>query len=275
MERKGIVLANGQHIEFDIAQEPGRGAFFILGVRKSGSSLLNKICAALARNNGYHYVDVAGTMFRANISLQAWSSDPAVAEMLAEGNVYGGFRANPALLSGTPFFKEARKVLLLRDPRDALVSEYFSNAYSHKIPEASDAGDSVTKEMSERREQALSTQIDAYVLSRAVKMNRTIMDYESVCRDSQTLLMKYEDVILDKRKLIGLICKHCGWTASDQLIGKILGWADVVPSSEDEKAFVRKVVPGDHVEKLKPETIRELNRLLKPAMDLAGYQPSS
>jgi hypothetical protein len=50
-----------------------------------------------------------------------------------------------------------------------------------------------------------------------------------------------------------------------------LRWADVVPDSEDKKAFIRKVLPGDHTEKLNSATIRALNYALESSMQAFGY----
>jgi hypothetical protein len=273
VEQKTILLSNGRRISFEITRQPGRGAFFILGVRKSGSSVLNAMCAALSHSNNYKYVDVAGTMFHNNLTAQSWINDPVINELLTEGNVYGGFRTMPFAFSKSNVFLTAKKVLLIRDPRDALVSEYFSNAYSHAIPAASGDGAEVTRQMTELRQKALETNIEDSVISMAAPLNRTIMGYSSVCRDDSTLLLKYENVILHKRQLIGSLCTHFGWNANEELITRILSWADVIPSKEDKKAFVRKVVPGDHKEKLSQKTIEQLNRILKPAMDLLGYDP--
>jgi hypothetical protein len=271
VERKDILLSNGRTISFEITREPGRGAFFILGVRKSGSSVLNAMCTALSRFNNYNYVDVAGIMFNNNLTVASWVNDPVINELLAEGNVYGGFRVMPFAFSKSPIFRNAKKVLLTRDPRDALVSEYFSNAYSHVIPAASGERAEVSRQMTELRQKALQTNIEDSVLSMAPNLNRTILGYSSVYKDAATLVLKYENVILDKRRLIGSICTHFGWNATEQLTTNILGWADVVPAKEDQMAFVRKVVPGDHKEKLSKKTISRLNRILKPAMELLGY----
>jgi hypothetical protein len=52
----------------------------------------------------------------------------------------------------------------------------------------------------------------------------------------------------------------------------ILGWADIRPKNEQPTAFVRKVTPGDHREKLSSECIAKITETLRPAMDLFGYQ---
>jgi hypothetical protein len=45
----------------------------------------------------------------------------------------------------------------------------------------------------------------------------------------------------------------------------------VVPSEERPTAFVRRVVPGDHLEKLAPATIEELNSRFSDFLHAFGY----
>ena len=60
--------------------------------------------------------------------------------MIVPGRVYGGFRSMPLVFAQSELYRRSRKILLVRDPRDALVSEYFSLAYSHGLPEAEGDG---------------------------------------------------------------------------------------------------------------------------------------
>ena len=61
--------------------------------------------------------------------------------------VFGG------MIEGIPSLEEFKVVLVVRDPRDILVSDYYSIAYSHAIP------DGEKKEVYlSRREKALATQ---------------------------------------------------------------------------------------------------------------------
>jgi Sulfotransferase domain len=271
LESREMTLANGRRISFEIARQPGRQAFFVLGVRKSGSSILSKITRALTAFNRLHFFKLKEIFFDQNVKGESWLADPAIVEMIAEGNVYGAFRAMPSAFSSNELFRSSKKVLMVRDPRDALVSQYFSNAFSHPIPQASSQGDEVTRLMTQQRERALRTSLDGSVINGAASMNETLLGYAGVRDDPNTLLFKYEDVILDKKRLIEGMCVHFGWNITEKFLDHILSWADVFPETEDKTAFVRKVVPGDHREKLSPETISKLNRILKPSMDLFGY----
>lgn len=266
-----LILRNGRHISFDVDFGLEGNAYFVFGVRKSGSSLLNMITRELARLNQRKFVDVGRKFFFENVLPKDWMFDPALQEILHPANVYGGFRNMPVAFSNHPFFERSPKLLIVRDPRDALVSEYFTNAYSHPIPEQT-AGSSDTKALMERqRQEALQNGIDTYVVERADKMTRTILEFAEIAKASTTLLLKYEDYIFNKRQLIYKIVEHFGWTVGEKSIVNILRWADIRPQTEDPQAFIRKVTPGDHREKLQPSTIAKLNLILRPAMRLFDY----
>jgi hypothetical protein len=271
MIRRDITLANGQKVSFAIVDREGRPSFFLLGIKKSGSSIYNRMSSALAQFNRYTPVDVAGTFFKQNVTIKSWINDPAVEHLLAGGNLYGGFRNFPVALATTEFFRKCKKALLVRDPRDALVSEYFSLAYSHSIPKPSAQGNEVTLAMKKARHNMLQRDINDFVRKAAPGFNKILLQYAILLKDPSALVMKYEDVILNKRVLIHQLCSHFQWQVTEAQIEKILGWADVVPHIEDKKAFIRKVVPGDHAEKLNGKTIHALNIALEASMNAFGY----
>jgi hypothetical protein len=264
-------LANGREVTVEL-DETGKGpAYFALGVRKCGTTLLNRVCRALANLNEHAYVNLGGAFFFANVQARHWQDDPALPQLLHHGNVYGGLRDAPRALLNSEIFRSGLKVLMVRDPRDALVSEFYSNAYSHPIPKESASGGEVAQMMVALRQQAIADGIDAYVLERAASIVRTIMEYAAVMQMTNTRVLRYEEVVLDKRRLIGAITDHFGWEAPETFIQRILSWADVRPAAEDPHAFIRQVTPGDHRRKLARATIVRLNQLLWPAMNLLGY----
>lgn len=266
-----IGLRNGRSISFDVDLGLEGPAYFVFGVRKSGSTLLNRIAGELARLNRRRFIDVGDTLFRQNVLAVDWQFDPALLEIVHPGNVYGGFRDMPFGLLSSKLFESSPKVLIVRDPRDALVSEYFSNAYSHPIPQRT-ADSSDTKVLMERhRQQALKNGPDASVLEQARDMARTIIEFGAIAKSSTTMLFKYEDCIFHKRKLIRDVAQQFGWIVDETSIVEMLKWADVRPQTEDPTAFIRKVTPGDHREKLRPATIASLNVMLVRAMRLLDY----
>jgi hypothetical protein len=271
MDQVTISLRNGRQIPFEVDIGLEGPAYFVFGVRKSGSTLLNAVAAEMARLNGRNFVNVGDIFFRQNVCAIDWQYDPALQEIVHPVNVYGGFRDMPFALLDSKLFECSPKLLIIRDPRDALVSEYFSNAYSHPIPEPTAESSSMTDLMERQRREALKNGPDIYVINRARELVRTIMEFGAIAKSSTTKVLKYEDYIFNKRELIGVIARHFGWTVDESSIANILGWADVRPATENPQAFIRKVTPGDHREKLRPATIADLNRILRSPMRLFDY----
>ncbi len=245
-------------------------AWFALGVRKSGSSIFSSIVNALALFNGLHTVDIPGEMFQHGLRYIDWNGYDRLADLVWRGNVYIGFRDPPTILYSDPVFQQARKIFLVRDPRDALVSEYYSNAFSHSLPTSRTGASVIERE----RERALHTAIGDYALERVDYLNRTVSGYRRLIGDSSVLVLKYEDVVFDKTGWIEKIATHFEWEVSEELIANILGWADVRPDAEDPKAFVRRVAPGDHLDKLTPDVIAKINGKLSDVWSTLGYATS-
>ena len=254
-------------VSFELAEGSDRPAYFVLGVRKCGTSILNGMVSVLARQQALPFVDVTGRLFQAGILPGQWCADAEAARLFDGGNVYGGFRDFPTAIAGLTVFRAARKILLVRDPRDALISEYFSNAYSHPIPESGEAREL----MLQLRERTLASTIDAMVLQRAPQMRRTFMEYAPLLTDPELKLFRYEDVITHKRRLLEEISRHFGWPVRTALIDGILEWADVFPEAERPTEFIRRVTPGDYREKLSSAAISRLNALVGDSLRAFGY----
>jgi len=254
-------------VRFELSASEQKPAVFVLGVRKSGSSILNSMVTALAESQGMPFIDVAGKLFAAGVKVVDWQNDAAMAGLIAPGNVYGGFRNCPTGLLGEPLYLACKKVLLVRDPRDALVSEYFSNAYSHSLPKEGEG----REQMMALRQEALQASLESFVVDRCGPMRKTLMEFAPMLKDPSLKVFKYEAVIGAKRQLLHDICRHFNWQVSEQHITNILSWADVMPDEERPTEFVRRVSPGDHIDKLSPATIARLNELLRQPMDLLGY----
>jgi hypothetical protein len=253
-------------VKFTLSDRSELPSCFVLGVRKSGSTVLNNMVTALAKTQSYGVVDF-GKMFQAGMIPRDWRFDPGLASLVRGGNVYLGFRDFPAALRSDPNFVASPKVLLVRDPRDALISEYFSNAYSHPVPKDGFARDFMLK----LRDDALGQSIEASVIRSARFMAATMLQFAPLLSDPLLKLFRYEDVIFEKRRLLESISSHFGWASNAPAISQILAWADVVPSEERPTEFIRRVHPGDHRNKLSQPAIGELNTILAETLKTFGY----
>lgn len=257
-------------VPFTVATGLEGPGFFALGVRKSGSTLLHKIITFLAARNNVNIVDMPGTFFRKGLVVTNWQDVP-VDHLAVPGNIYTGFRAFPPALAQTQVFRDGLKVFMFRDPRDALVSQYFSDAYSHDIPSEKESVGPGREIFLKKREAARQADIDDYVLRHCRALANTLERYEPLLSDPKCLILRYEDYVFQKRRLVHKVLKHFGWTLAPGQVDALMEMVDQVPQSEDKLKFVRKAVPGDHREKLQPETIRRLNNQLKSVLSQYDY----
>lgn len=86
--------------------------------------------------------------------------------------------------------------------------------------------------------------------------------------DPRCLVLSYERHILDKRGLIRAIAGHSGLPVRDPQVEVFAARIDVVPETEDARRFVRRVLPGDHRDKPRPETIARLDQICAPVAGL-------
>ena len=156
----------------------------------------------------------------------------------------------------------------MRDPRDMLVSLYYSVKFSHPAPGAKSGSDSA--EMPGRAA-AQNADIDTYVISQIADFQQRLKRYAAVANEPGMRVYRYEDVIYKKREWVGDICQHFGWKVPAIRQIEIADKSDVFPSTENEQSHVRQVHPGNYKAKLKPATIAAIEDAFAAEMDFFGY----
>jgi hypothetical protein len=185
-------------------------------------------------------------------------AEPA-ADMLCHANAcYGPFRYYQVV----PGLNEAGVVVHVRDPRDLLTSFYFSIIYSHRR---------VNEDL---RKSAMEQGIDEFCASRVGYLKR-YQDYlDNLADRPNCVLLRYEDMVTDFPAWLA------GFLYWFPLKNRALVLEAMVrtyehqfqPQEEDIYRHKRRVIPGDHKEKLKPETIAQLNRAFAPVLERLGYE---
>ncbi|MGA7194811.1 MAG: sulfotransferase domain-containing protein [Anaerolineales bacterium] len=179
--------------------------------------------------------------------------------------VFGG------MVEGIQELERYRVILMLRDPRDVLVSEYYSYAFSH--PEPSKFGSKYNNFMAMRRK-AQNVLIDEYVENECDRIFATYQRYATLLLDRypHVFFTKYEEMTSDFQGWLKKLLDYCGLEISDQLFDSLLNEAEHLrPKNEDIHQHVRKGIPGDYMVKLGSKTIAELNSKLLPVLERFNY----
>ena len=168
---------------------------FILGLPKAGSTLLNHIMHPLCEEAGLAAFGLHHELRELGIA-PAKAPENVADLFVPNGYVYLGFRSFPYKF-GLPVFASGRTILLVRDPRDMVVSLYFSLAHSHTKP-GQGASDGLLKSFNERRRQAQEQDIESFVLGKTRAVQNYFASIDRNLQDIEHKCWRYEDVIFDK-----------------------------------------------------------------------------
>lgn len=247
----------------------GRPSVFAFSMAKAGSTLLYNILERLAPAAGLAYFSVEDYLFHNDVSPQRRPASVGQ-PFHRSGYCYGGFRQYPIYRVG--HLDTARAVLLVRDPRDMIVSLYFSLRYSHAVPEnKSDAGAGAA--MSEARKKLSQTEIDKFALE-AVKTYAKA--YEGYLARGfgwmpNVATYRYEDVVLAKAAWIDDLCGWYGWDIPAEVRAAVAAEFDVRPDGERPEQHVRQVTPGNHKAHLSKGVEQNIVKSLGEFMRIYGY----
>lgn len=271
--------AAAREIEFHLGERrfafsappPGDGAVdsvFLVGLPKAGSTLLNRLMRPVVTASGLSFVGLQEIMYGMGVAAQDIPAEVNQA-FQPKGYAFGAFRSLPGGLR-LPQYATDRTVLLVRDPRDMLTSLYFSLARSHRPPGRA-VGGALAETFEEQRQEVNRTSIDSFVLERAAIVAGQYRTVEAKLARIAHRLYRYEDIIFDKLSWSRDMTAYLGLTVAPDTLEQIVQANDVRPEVEDPAQHVRKVVPGDHREKLTSATIAELNLRLEPILRRYRY----
>jgi hypothetical protein len=248
-----------------------RGDFpscFAFSVHKAGSTLMNKMIQDVCIAQSIPCAHLPRIMFHEGLLFQDWSTDAKLLDYFSDGRVYIGFRALPPFLGNSELVRRRKSVLLVRDPRDALVSQYYSfggRHLSHALP------DKNPEQFASLFNKSSTFDLDTYVLAAAQSYRSRLMDYHYMMGSDNVLLRRYEDVYFDKFGFLKDVFAHFEFDVPLDVLAKVAKQHDVRPVEERVGAHIRKGLPGDHVEKLAPATIARLNQVFAEACRDFGY----
>lgn len=168
-------------------------------------------------------------------------------------------------ISSPAFVEDKIAIFMVRDPRDILVSAYYSFGFTHGFSKVSKIRE--RQELLRRRIQRLS--LDEYVLESAAATERDfslIDELSSACERCTTL--KYEDMIANWDHFTAELTRYIPLEqpALDETFRR-----SRPREKEDQTSHRRSGAPGGYKDKLKTETIASLNDALAATLERFQY----
>lgn len=244
----------------------------VMTVHKAASMLLWNLLDSVSKTGGIpHFSENSGNFPK------HWDLENDASPIAAVHGLVGPLRslAPVADLAGTYI------LLQLRDPRDVLVSLFYSFCYSHPAP--------VGIDVSADRGRWIERGIDDFVLNDPVEWGPATyrrnfgsdalkQRYEAYCNALLGLpnvtLLRYEDMFADFATWWrGFAAGFEGMAAPEVLAAvKEKTRAELaLPAEERIHEHKRRMIPGDHRNKLAPATIAALDRKFGTILETLGY----
>lgn len=256
--------------EFTLAITDLPNSIFAMAVHKAGSALFDNLLREIAKAAGHPACDFDPQLFAQGVADDELSLEN-LSVLEQRGILFYGFRSLTNLLNVDNFHR-ARKLILVRDPRDIAVSFYFSTMISHPLPKA---GPDRERLMRQRAEGQTKTASDFVLDGQADKPLANLRAYIELARtDANIKFYRYEDVVFGKRQWVDALCRDLGIKLAKAKRWEIADRHDVLPDDEDPRRHVRQVTPGNHKKHLNREAIDRLERSYSDVMDYFGYATS-
>lgn len=248
----------------------------IYTVHKSALMFIHRLTKAVASEFGVPYYSINNEEHHSEITSSTWKD---FIERQSEQGCFAPIRGGETNQIFPEHLTQCSAVLHLRDPRDVLTSLFFSHVYSHpRIQGRFNPSDAEKQNME-------AEGIDACVLKQAPKFAAIYQDLTSnlLSDRNEVRLVRYEDMVLNFPEWLTAFLGAFSplETSSDNspsvssVYQRFLAKYETevaAPASEDVHRHKRQVKPGDHKNKLKPQTIQQLNERFSEQLELLSYE---
>ena len=227
---------------------------------KCASSFAGEIINELTANAGYKHVNFDSYFYHlekdTDIEYEKIFSKNV---FRGSGFIYGPMRHYQPI----PEIKKYKTLLILRDPRDVLVSHYYSAKYSHEVG---------TTKMLQKRRTTQGQDINEFVLERLEEFAIIYEQYKrNILHLEGTIFVRYEDMISNPKDFIIKLYKILNINIDIEHIEEIVKNRMAMPKIEDKYSHRRSGKSGQYLEKLNSKTVKTINTRLAIIIDAFGY----
>ena len=265
-----LELSDGSSIEINLPLISNKisKSSFAFSLHKAGSSLLTGLLQDYCRKLSIPTFNFPGILFNHGLDENKVIITDDLKNLFKELKYcYIGWRNYMQLLDAADLCS-SRNVFWVRDPRDRLISFYFSFARSHVLPEAGELRETI---QNQRKSLKLRTPDDD-AKKRMIPFVIDILDlYHTKLPPENTRIYRYEDVIFKKKEWLTDMVNYFDLPRDELVIKMVAKSHDIRPDSENPNAHIRQVTPGNYSKHFSSETIEILNNGMKKILDCYGY----
>lgn len=261
------MLIEGQHQTSSL-----QPSILHFSLNKAATQSVKSILQQIAQKNNLISVQMNEMAFNSNLpymdQLDAIAFQPYQKVFQPVGYLYSAFGG---LVPYIHQLERYKIVFMVRDPRDILVSTYFSMAYSHPEPSIDSNKRNAFLAL---KKNVQNTDINDWVLEWAPTLKINIEKYvkELLPRFPDLPIFKFEDMAHDFEVWLKQLTDHIECSLSEKSRQNlILHNLQKIPRKEQVSQHVRKGRHGDYEEKLNRQTIEALNLQFSEEMKLFGY----
>lgn len=253
---------------------PDARSFMLLTVHKAGSSYVGEIFKEIFARHGYDLFDPATEAYDRGMTLETLLAEQPH-RFAAPRSFFGPFRDRFDAVA--TYFGDARPIIHLRDPRDCLVSLYYSLRYSHPVSAGQDGARLLVW-----RDRLVQTTIDGFVETfidegkmRDDGWPRVFAALDGIRRSSpDAILSRYEDMVEEFPDWLVGIVEQFGIEIDYDMIIDLISRTDFLRNlrvEENPYNHKRQITPGDFRRKLTPRSQALLTEFLAQELAWFGY----
>jgi len=241
-----------------------KSIIFFTHYRCASMMLVKRLKDLLHRDN-YQQIDYQGYVHKWTLDKrEEFQFNTDSHEEHSRFNKKGRLYAPLRYFVAVPDINDYSKILVLRDPRDVMVSRFYSEKFAHIR---------MDKRFKEHCDSISQLSLDEFVLEYA---EQTLEHYELFLENyknwTDVLFVRYEDVISDFEGFLAQCDHYLCLGRSDSEIKEIAHKESFVVVTEDKYAHKRSVKARGFESKLNEATIDKLNEVFSDVIDGFGWE---
>lgn len=256
-EKKEILRADQLRVleANQLTNTPNSTLFYT--THKCASSFMRKLLIKLSTEGNYVLNDYANAIWHLGDKLDIDQDKKNFLVQFLEknydrlfyikGEIYGPLRF-PVNFSNRNTFKH---IFFLRDPRDVIVSSYYSFGFTHSLPANSKGKTSVLKVRDEIQQKG----IDQYAIDFADELVQRYNGFKNLRESCDSYIyLKYDDFTNNTKQFILNLSNYLNVSLNNNDIELLCKEASPVQKNIQKESHKRSGKSGQFVNELKPET---------------------